>query len=82
MNGPFANHLVGNLELRRFVADHGIDPIIDGVEWGSEYEEDIGSTDPFEARFTFTIDGDSIMLTVNSNLSVGAVTRHPPAELG
>lgn len=81
-NGPFVNYLQGELALRRFVAAHGIDPIIDGVEWGSDYVEDIVSTDPFEARFTFSIDGDAITLTVVDDLTVSDVTHNPPVDVG
>jgi hypothetical protein len=38
-------------------------------------EEDVISVDPFEARFTFTIDGDAITLTVDEDLTVTAVHR-------
>lgn len=33
-------------------------------------EEEIFGTDPFEARFTFTVDGDALTLTVDDNLNV------------
>lgn len=68
--GPFVSHLFGNLELRLFIGEHGIDPIVDGLDWGWEYEEAVSRADPFEARFTFTVDGDSITLTVDEQLEV------------
>lgn len=62
-------------ELLVFVGEHGLNVTADGIEWGWYYEEEILSTEPFEARFTFTIDNDSISLTVNDDLEVVQVTR-------
>jgi len=39
-------------------------------------DETILSTDPFEARFTFNIDGDTLGVTVDDDLCVVEVTRH------
>jgi hypothetical protein len=39
-------------------------------------DETILSTDPFEARFAFDIDGDTFVVTVDEDLSVVEVTRH------
>jgi hypothetical protein len=80
VDGPFVNYLVGNLELRRFVAEQGIDPIVDGVTWGSAYGEDVASTDPFEACFTFAVDGRAISLTVADDLSVVEVARRRQSD--
>ena len=57
-------------ELAAFVGDHGYNTTSDGIDWGWDYDEEIISTDPFEGRFTFKIDGDSITLTVNDDLEV------------
>lgn len=62
-------------ELLAFVGEHGLNTTADGIEWGWHYGEDIVSTDPFEARFTFTIDGDSLALTVDDDLDVMDVER-------
>lgn len=62
-------------ELLAFVGEHGLNTTSDGIEWGWDYREDVLSTDPFEGRFTFTIDGDSITLTVDEDLSVVDVTN-------
>lgn len=72
---PFVTHLIGNLDLRLFLGEHGIDPIADGPSWGWVYEEEILSVDPFEARFTFTADTDTISLLVNDELTITNVTR-------
>lgn len=62
-------------EMLAFVGEHGLNTTSRGIEWGWEFEEDVVSTDPFEARLTFTIDDDSITLTVNDDLEVVSVTR-------
>lgn len=71
--GPFVTRLFADLRLRLFIGKHGIDPIVDGLRWGWEYEEEVLSVDPFAARFTFTIDGDAIELTVDDELAVTEV---------
>jgi len=40
-----------------------------------DYEETVVSREPFEARFTFTVDGDAITLTVGDDLSVVDVSE-------
>lgn len=35
-----------------------------------DHEEEVLSTNPFEGRFTFTVDGDRITLTVDEELDV------------
>lgn len=74
-HGMFLTHLLGSPDLRTFVWEHGIDPIADGVSWGWDYEEEIISVDPFRARFTYTMEGDSITLTVDEELDVVGVVR-------
>jgi hypothetical protein len=39
------------------------------VDHVRSYEE-IGSTDPFEGRFTFLLDGDELSVTADDDLSV------------
>jgi len=62
-------------EMLAFVGDHGLNTTSRGIEWGWEFDEEVVSTAPFEARFTFTIDDDSITLTVDDDLEVASVTR-------
>lgn len=71
--------LVVSAELLEFLAGHGITPFspttrYPGVVWDAE--EEVRSTEPFEARFTFEVDGDSISITVDDTLSVVDATRH------
>lgn len=63
----------GAAPLLDFVTDHGLDPTNPSSPmhyWKHfmPYEEEVISTDPFEARFTFTMEGDSITLAVNEEL--------------
>lgn len=73
--GMAINHVVAALPLRIFVAEQGIDPIVEGYRWGWDYEEDIRQTDPLVADLTFHVDGESITVTVDDELDVVAVTR-------
>jgi hypothetical protein len=72
---PAVMALLNVPELLTFVGEHGLNVTADGIEWGWDFDEEILSTDPFETRFTFTIDGDSITLTVDDGLNVGRVSR-------
>lgn len=81
MGGLLLNLLVGNLDLRRFVADHGLDPIVDGEHWGWDYEE-VRSVDPFEAQVTVQIGDDAISLTVDADPKVVEVEEIRGPESG
>ncbi len=66
----------GTIEMLAFLTTHGYNPIAD--PYGpvmKDAEEEILSTDPFKARFTFTIDDDTLTLTVNDDLSVVDTTN-------
>jgi DNA-binding transcriptional ArsR family regulator len=63
-------HLAASTELLAFLTARGVAPLSDPWDWGWEYDEEIRSTDPFAGRFTFTVDGDSITLTVDDDLDV------------
>jgi DNA-binding transcriptional ArsR family regulator len=68
-------YLASTTELLAFTTARGIDPLSDPWDWGWEYEEEIISTDPFEGRFTFTVDEDRISVTVDNDLSVTEVAQ-------
>ncbi len=74
-DGVIVTRLLGNLDLRLFIGEHGIDPLAEGIRWGWDFEEEIISVEPFEAKFTFTIDGDAITLSVDDDLTVTDVHR-------
>lgn len=68
-------HLAASTELLAFLTARGVDPLADPWNWGWEYGEEVVSIDPFEGRFTFTVDGDSVTLTVDDDLDVIGVER-------
>ncbi|MDY6764503.1 MAG: winged helix-turn-helix domain-containing protein [Halobacteria archaeon] len=75
--GGFSHHLLGNPRVRTFFETRGVDPIAPNYENLSpiyDYEEEVLSTDPFEARFTFTVDGDDLVVTVNNDLNIVDIT--------
>ena len=71
----FAKYLLANLDLMAFMIDHGVDPLSPNGFHVSALERSILSTDPFEARFTFTADGDELVLRVDEDLAVVDATR-------
>lgn len=73
--GLFMLSLLATTELLAFLTARGLNPIsasseLDVYAVTGDYEEEVVSVDPFEARFTFTADGDSITLTVDDDLEV------------
>ncbi|MDY6765113.1 MAG: helix-turn-helix domain-containing protein [Halobacteria archaeon] len=76
--GAIKYHIATDLDVRSFFADHGVDLISPKWEDTSilyNYEEEILSIDPFEARITFTVDNDQLVVTVEDDLNVIDVTR-------
>jgi hypothetical protein len=71
--------LLANTELLAFLTARGINPLApESLNRASralaEYDEEVVSCDPFEARLTFTAEGDSITVTLDDDLSVVDVT--------
>jgi hypothetical protein len=82
LHGPFVLKLVSRTELLAFLTAHGLNPVapsrgsiaaVDRVHM--DYDEEVLSTDPFEARFTFSADADTLTLTVDDSLDVVDVER-------
>lgn len=70
-HGAFAIHLASNTDLIAFQTTRGFNPLKPGDLFAAaKVDQEILSTDPFRARFTFTIDEDSITLTVDDELQV------------
>lgn len=69
---PFVLYCLAAPDVLAFLATRGVDPLGDwaAVDW----TETITGTDPFEARFTCTVDGDALTLTVDDTLGVVDVT--------
>ncbi len=63
-------HVVAATEVIDFISDHGINPISDPWDWGWEYDEEIVSLDPLRATFTFSIDDETLEVTVDQDLTV------------
>lgn len=63
-------------ELLVFVGEHGLNTSSRGIEWGWDYQEEVISVDPFKGQFTFTIQDDSITLTIDDTLSVINMTKN------
>lgn len=78
--GVFARFCLGNPEFRDFLHDHGLDLIAPEDPMAIEAvlatpEEEVLSVEPFDARFTFTIEDDAITLRVGEDLEVTNVRR-------
>lgn len=72
-NIPAGLHLMYVPELMSFLSDHAINPVIpdwDELATVVGYDEDIATTDPLEALFTFHANGDTLTLTVTEQLEV------------
>jgi DNA-binding transcriptional ArsR family regulator len=77
--GAFGAALLANLDLLQFLTEHGVNPVgqssRSAVGVAMDYEEDVISAEPFQARFTYTVGGDAITLTVDDDLSVVDVSE-------
>lgn len=78
--GGFVVTLLDDTDLLSFVTGRGLNPVSSTSlgpigEVYSDYEEEILSVDPFEARFTFSIDEDRLTLTVEGT-TVTDTTLH------
>lgn len=77
--------VLANTELLAFLTARGVNPFApDSLDRASralaQYDEEVVSTDPLEARLRFTVDGDAITLTLDDDLSVVDVTREAAGE--
>lgn len=81
MTSIFTVRLLASPELMAFMIDHGVDPMAPEAFHVTNLErEEVISTEPFAARFTFTAEGDAITLTVDDELAVVDVTQEPAAS--
>lgn len=80
----FGVRLLANPDLQSFHLDHGLDhgnPSSERLrQLLAVYDEEVIDTDPFEARFTFTIDDDALTLTVDEEFTVVDVYRQDSSE--
>jgi hypothetical protein len=71
MEAPVAGHLSVHPQVMAFMIDHGIDPVApEGYLPFAAVEEEVRSRQPFEARYTFTADDETLTLTVEGDLAV------------
>lgn len=74
--------LLATPELLAFVGEHGLNTTTMGFHWGWEYGEEVHSIEPFEGRFTFEIDGDTLALTVDEHLDVIDIMKTTTSGIG
>ncbi len=71
-----AAYLVTRIEVMAFLIEHGVDPLSpEDFHPYAAIEETIRSHDPFEARYTYTVDDDTLTVTVDADLSIVDTTR-------
>lgn len=81
MRAGVAAHLAAHTELMRFMLDHGVDPLApEGFHPYAVVEETIRSRNPFEAQYSYTLDDETLVLTVDADLSVVDATRQRADE--
>lgn len=71
--GPFPIALNADTDLLAFVTSHGYNPVrpsVEALRELSDYEEELLSTEPFKAQFTWTLGEDTLTLTVDDELNV------------
>lgn len=81
--GLLAHLVLSNTEVLSFLTDHGINPVSPPPELYailSTHEETVVSVDPLEVRLGFSIDDDTITVTVGDDLSVTDTTRARPSD--
>ncbi|WP_336135452.1 winged helix-turn-helix domain-containing protein [Natronomonas amylolytica] len=78
---PFVfGRLIATVEVLDFLTSHGINPVAHehGTDFGRallDYDEEVLSVDPFEARFTLSANDETLTVTVDDELSVVDATR-------
>lgn len=73
--GAFVLSLMSNINLLAFLTAHGINPVSPTAHTAydaalMDYEEELLSVEPLKAKFTFSIDDDTLVLTVDDELNV------------
>jgi len=77
---PYPTYALGTVELTAFMTAHGIDPFVSDAFHLRNCTEELRSTEPLRARYTFTADGDTLTLTVDESLDVVEVTEERAVE--
>lgn len=74
---PYPTHALGEVPLIDFMTDHGVDPFVSEAFHLTACEETLIRTRPLKAEYTFRLNGDAITLTIDEELTVTGVSRHP-----
>lgn len=78
--GP-ARYLLRDSDARAFMLARGIDPIADKLDWGWDVEViDVRSTDPYEVTFAVPIKDETLIVTVDDDLTVVEVYEQRVTE--
>lgn len=77
---PYPTHALGNVDLMTFITAYGIDPFASDAFHLRSCTEELLSTDPLRARYTFTAGGDTLTLSVHEDLSVVEVMKDQSGE--
>jgi hypothetical protein len=77
--------LLGATDFQAFLTAHGVnlvapDAMDRAMRTFGDYDEEVVSTDPFEARFTFVVDENALTMTVGDDLTVVDATSHRATE--
>lgn len=82
LDAPMVVRLTVNTDLLVFMVEHGIDPMSpEGFDFPyASVEETIVSTDPIKVRFTYAVDGEELVITVDGTLSIVDETRRAVAD--
>lgn len=74
-----SNHFLDEATLHAFMIDNGVDVVSPSVErlfaTVGEVETEVRSTDPFEATLRFTVDEETLAVSVDDELTVVDATR-------
>lgn len=79
-HSPYPTHALGTIDLLAFMTAHGIDPFVSDAFHLSDCVEEIVSTDPLEARYTFTAGDEALTLTIDADLEVVETTRRDVSD--
>ena len=65
----------GRSEMLSFILDQGVNPISSTASERPPFDHEVVSTDPFEGRFIYEGDEESLIITVDENLDAVNVVR-------
>lgn len=80
LNASLPSYLISNTDLMDFLTTHGLNPVspdspADVQRVVSDFEEEIRSVEPLDARITFTVEHETLTLMVDDDLCVRETQR-------